>query len=165
MSRSSILVTGGAGFIGSHVCVELINSGYLPVVVDNLCNSKPESLNRVAKITGVQPVLYEADINDKDALRAVFKAHDIHAVMHFAGLKAVGESNQIPMKYYRYNVGGTLSLTEVMEEFNVWKLIFSSSATVYGDPVSVPIDETFATSATTGAALRVDGGVVDSLAI
>lgn len=148
MSRSPVLVTGGAGFIGSHVCVELINSGYLPVVVDNLINSKPESLKRVAKITGVEPVFYEADINDKDALREIFKAHKLEAVMHFAGLKAVGESNQIPMKYYRYNVAGTLSLTEVMEEFNLWKLIFSSSATVYGDPVSVPIDETLATAAT-----------------
>jgi len=148
MSRSPILVTGGAGFIGSHVCVELINSGYLPVVVDNLCNSKEESLKRVAKITGVEPVFYAVDINDKDAMRKVFAAHVFVAVMHFAGLKAVGESNQIPMKYYRYNVAGTLSLTEVMEEFRVWKLIFSSSATVYGDPVSVPIDESFATAAT-----------------
>lgn len=148
MSRSPILVTGGAGFIGSHVCVELINSGYLPVVVDNLCNSSAESLKRVAKIAGVEPVFYQADINDKDALREIFRSHSIEAVMHFAGLKAVGESNQIPMKYYRYNVAGTLSLTEVMEEFQVRKLIFSSSATVYGDPVSVPIDESFATSAT-----------------
>ncbi len=147
-SSPHILVTGGAGFIGSHVCVELINSGYLPVVVDNLCNSKPEALKRVAAITGVEPVFYEVDINDKARMREVFAAHSFAAVMHFAGLKAVGESNQIPMKYYRYNVAGTLSLTEVMEEFGVWKLIFSSSATVYGDPVSVPIDESFATSAT-----------------
>lgn len=147
-NRPTILVTGGAGFIGSHVCVELINSGYLPVVVDNLCNSKEESLKRVAQITGLEPVFYKADINDKAAMRKVFAAHSFEAVMHFAGLKAVGESSQLPMKYYRYNVAGTLSLTEVMEEFKVWKLIFSSSATVYGDPVSVPIDESFATSAT-----------------
>ena len=147
-NRPAILVTGGAGFIGSHVCVELINSGYLPVVVDNLCNSKEESLKRVAQIAGLEPVFYQADINNKDAMRKVFAAHSFEAVMHFAGLKAVGESSQLPMKYYRYNVAGTLSLTEVMEEFKVWKLIFSSSATVYGDPVSVPIDETFATSAT-----------------
>jgi UDP-glucose 4-epimerase len=146
--RPHILVTGGAGFIGSHVCVELINSGYLPVVVDNLCNSKPEALRRVAAIAGVAPVFYEVDINDKVKMREVFAAHSFAAVMHFAGLKAVGESNQIPMKYYRYNVAGTLSLTEVMEEFKIWNLIFSSSATVYGDPVSVPIDESFATSAT-----------------
>lgn len=147
-NRPTILVTGGAGFIGSHVCVELINSGYLPVVVDNLCNSKEESLKRVAQITGVTPLFFQVDINDKDMLRKVFSAHKIEAVMHFAGLKAVGESNQIPLKYYRYNVAGTLTLAEVMEEFSVWKLIFSSSATVYGDPVSVPIDESFATSAT-----------------
>lgn len=147
-SRSPVLVTGGAGFIGSHVCVELINSGYLPVVVDNLCNSSAESLKRVAQITGVAPVFYQADVNDKDALRDIFTAHPIAAVMHFAGLKAVGESNEIPMKYYRYNVAGTLSLAEVMEEFKVWKLIFSSSATVYGDPASVPIAENFPTSTT-----------------
>lgn len=147
-SAPRILVTGGAGYIGSHVCVELINSGYLPVVVDNLCNAKAESINRITRITGVAPIFYEVDINNKEALRKVFTEYKIDAVMHFAGLKAVGESAQIPIKYYRYNVAGTLSLTEVMEEFNVWRLIFSSSATVYGDPVSVPIDETFATSAT-----------------
>jgi UDP-glucose 4-epimerase len=145
---SVILVTGGAGFIGSHVCVELINAGYTPIVVDNLSNAKPEALKRVAKITGTEPLFYHIDINDKDAMRKVFAAHSFAAVMHFAGLKAVGESSQIPMKYYRNNVAGTLTLTEVMEEFSVWNLIFSSSATVYGDPVSVPIDETFATSAT-----------------
>jgi UDP-glucose 4-epimerase len=147
-ARSEILVTGGAGFIGSHVCVELIAAGYQPVVVDNLCNSKPEALKRVASIAGSAPVFYEADINDKDAVRALFARHSFAAVMHFAGLKAVGESNQIPVKYYRYNVAGTLTLLEVMEEFEVRQLIFSSSATVYGDPVSVPIDESFATSAT-----------------
>lgn len=147
-TRPEILVTGGAGFIGSHVCVELIAAGFLPVVVDNLCNSKPEALKRVAVIAGSAPVFYEVDINDKAALRAVFSKHNFSAVMHFAGLKAVGESGQIPLKYYRYNVAGTLTLTEVMEEFKVWKLIFSSSATVYGDPVSVPIDESFVTSAT-----------------
>lgn len=145
---SAILVTGGAGFIGSHVCVELISAGYTPVVVDNLSNSKPEALKRVAKIAGLEPVFYQVDINDKDAMRKVFAAHSFAAVMHFAGLKAVGESSQIPMTYYRNNVAGTLTLTEVMEEFSVWNLIFSSSATVYGDPVSVPIDESFATSAT-----------------
>lgn len=147
-THSEILVTGGAGFIGSHVCVELIAAGYQPVVVDNLCNSKPEALKRVAKIAGAHPVLYEADINDKAAMRDLFGRHSFAAVMHFAGLKAVGESNQIPLKYYRYNVAGTLTLLEVMEEFAVRNLIFSSSATVYGDPVRVPIDETFSTSAT-----------------
>lgn len=147
-ARAEILVTGGAGFIGSHVCVELIAAGYLPVVVDNLCNSKPEALKRVATIAGSAPIFYKIDINDKDALRDVFSKHKFTAVMHFAGLKAVGESSQIPMKYYRYNVAGTLTLTEVMEEFGVRGLIFSSSATVYGDPVTVPIDESFATSTT-----------------
>lgn len=146
--RPEILVTGGAGFIGSHVCVELIAAGFTPVVLDNLCNSKPEALKRLAIIAGSAPVFYEVDINDKDALRKVFAQHSFAAVMHFAGLKAVGESGQIPLKYYRYNVVGTLTLAEVMEEFKVWKLIFSSSATVYGDPASVPIDENFATSAT-----------------
>jgi UDP-glucose 4-epimerase len=148
ISRLPILVTGGAGYIGSHVCVELINSGYMPVVVDNLCNSSEESLRRIAEITGVTPVFYKNDVNDKDAMRNIFVSHQFEAVMHFAGLKAVGESNQIPLKYYRYNVAGTLSLAEVMEEFKVWKFIFSSSATVYGDPASVPIDESFPTSAT-----------------
>jgi UDP-glucose 4-epimerase len=147
-ARPEILVTGGAGFIGSHVCVELIAAGYLPVVVDNLCNSKPEALKRVAVIAGLAPIFYEVDINNKAAMREVFSKHNFAAVMHFAGLKAVGESSQIPLKYYRYNVAGTVSLAEVMEEFGVWNLIFSSSATVYGDPVSVPIDEGFATSAT-----------------
>lgn len=147
-SRQLILVTGGAGFIGSHVCVELINAGYMPVVVDNLCNSSKESLSRVTQITGVEPIFYELDVNDKDSLRRVFQSHQFAAVMHFAGLKAVGESSQIPLKYYRYNVAGTLTLIELMEEFCIWNFIFSSSATVYGDPASVPIDESFAISAT-----------------
>ncbi len=143
-----ILVTGGAGFIGSHVCVELIQAGYRPVVVDNLCNSKPEALKRIARITGTEPRFYPLDVTNKAGLRQVFRDHPIAAVMHFAGLKAVGESNQLPLQYYQNNVAGTLDLAEVMAEFGVWKLIFSSSATVYGDPVSVPIDESFATSAT-----------------
>jgi UDP-glucose 4-epimerase len=147
-TRSNILVTGGAGFIGSHVCVELINAGYTPIVVDNLCNSSDESLKRIAEITGVKPVFYKTDVNDKEAMHKIFSAHSFEAVMHFAGLKAVGESNQIPLKYYRYNVAGTLSLVELMEEFGIWKFIFSSSATVYGDPATVPIDENFPTSAT-----------------
>lgn len=147
-SATQVLVTGGAGFIGSHVCVELIQAGYQPVVVDNLCNSKPEALARVARITGVQPTFYQVDITDREGLRQVFQQHQIAAVLHFAGLKAVGESSQIPLQYYQNNVAGTLNLAEVMAEFGVWNLIFSSSATVYGDPVSVPIDESFATSAT-----------------
>lgn len=143
-----VLVTGGAGYIGSHVCVELIEAGFSPIVIDNLCNAKRESLRRVATIAGVEPIFYQGDINDKPLLVRIFEEHDIAAVMHFAGLKAVGESSQIPMAYYRCNVAGTLSLTEAMEAAGIEKLIFSSSATVYGDPVSVPIDESFATSAT-----------------
>jgi UDP-glucose 4-epimerase len=146
--RGDILVTGGAGYIGSHVCVELMAAGYRPVVVDNLSNSKEEALRRVAEISGRQPVFYRLDLNNRAGLEEVFEKHTFKAVMHFAGLKAVGESSQIPLTYYRENVGSTLTLTEVMATYQVWHLIFSSSATVYGDPVSVPIDETFATSAT-----------------
>lgn len=147
-SRRDILVTGGAGYIGSHVCVELMAAGYRPVIVDNLSNSKPEALRRIAEIGGQEPVFYQQDLNDRAALEQVFAEHDFVAVMHFAGLKAVGESSEIPLTYYRENVGSTLTLAEVMAKSQVWRLIFSSSATVYGDPVSVPIDETFATSAT-----------------
>jgi len=143
-----VLVTGGAGYIGSHVCIELINNGYFPIVVDNLSNGKLESLVRVEKITGVKPDFFQLDINDKTALHQVFADYAIGCVMHFAGLKAVGESTQIPIKYYRNNVAGTLSLLEVMEEHSVFNFVFSSSATVYGDPVSVPIDESFPLSAT-----------------
>src|SRR5690606_34810325 len=109
-SATQVLVTGGAGFIGSHVCVELIQAGYQPVVVDNLCNSKPEALARVARITGIQPAFYQADITDREGLRQVFQQHQIAAVLHFAGLKAVGESSQIPLQYYQNNVAGTLNL-------------------------------------------------------
>lgn len=147
-SQGDILVTGGAGYIGSHVCVELMAAGYRPVIVDNLSNSKHEAVRRIAEIGGQEPVFYEQDLNDGAALEQVFANHDFAAVMHFAGLKAVGESSEIPLTYYRENVGSTLTLAEVMAKFQVWRLIFSSSATVYGDPVSVPIDETFATSAT-----------------
>ncbi|MDQ2076292.1 UDP-glucose 4-epimerase GalE [Marinimicrobium sp. ABcell2] len=148
VERGQILVTGGAGYIGSHVCVELMAAGYQPVVVDNLSNSNPEALRRVAEISGKEPVFYRLDLNDRAGLEEVFEKHTFEAVMHFAGLKAVGESSQIPLTYYRENVGSTLTLTEVMAKFQVWRLIFSSSATVYGDPITVPIDETFATSAT-----------------
>src|SRR5690625_2401219 len=147
-SQGDILVTGGAGYIGSHVCVELMAAGYRPVIVDNLSNSKHEAVRRIAEIGGQEPVFYEQDLNDRAALEKVFASHDFAAVMHFAGLKAVGESSEIPLTYYRENVGSTLTLAEVMAKFQVWRLIFSSSATVYGDPVSVPIDKTFATSAT-----------------
>lgn len=147
-SQGDVLVTGGAGYIGSHVCVELMAAGYRPVVVDNLSNSKPEALRRIAEIGGQEPVFYQQDLNNRAALEEVFAAHEFVAVMHFAGLKAVGESSEIPLTYYRENVGSTLTLAEVMAKAQVWRLIFSSSATVYGDPISVPIDETFATSAT-----------------
>lgn len=143
-----VLVTGGAGYIGSHVCVALIESGFTPVIVDNFCNSKPLVLERIAHITGLRPLVYELDVNDAAGLADVFARHEFHAVMHFAGLKAVGESSQIPLVYYRDNVAGTLTLCEVMVAAGVWNLIFSSSATVYGDPASVPIDEGFPRSAT-----------------
>lgn len=141
MNAKKILVTGGAGYIGSHACVELLQVGYDVVVIDNLSNSKPESLARVEKITGKRLVFVEADICDKQALSNIFSAHDIYAVMHFAGLKAVGESCLQPIKYYQNNVYGTLVLTEAMQNFAVNKIIFSSSATVYGEPETVKYTE------------------------
>ena len=140
---SKILVTGGAGFIGSHTCVELLDSGYEVVVVDNLCNSSKESLKRVEKITGKSVKFYEADIADKDAMNKVFEENDISCVIHFAGLKAVGESVPKPLEYYQNNISGTLNMCEVMRNHGVKNIIFSSSATVYGDPASVPITEKF----------------------
>ena len=144
--KKTILVTGGAGYIGSHTCVELLNKGYNVVVVDNLSNSSSESLKRVEKITGEKPVFYETDVLEKEELRAVFKNHTIHTVIHFAGLKAVGESTEIPLKYYHNNITGTLTLLQLMKEFNVKNIVFSSSATVYGDPAALPITEDFPTS-------------------
>ncbi|WP_049720977.1 UDP-glucose 4-epimerase GalE [Gilvimarinus polysaccharolyticus] len=149
MSQSNkVLVTGGAGYIGSHVCVALIEAGFEPIIIDNFCNSSPLVLERIATISGVKPVLYQADINDVVALQRIFDEHDITAVMHFAGLKAVGESTEIPLSYYRANVAGSIALFEAMAANQVWSLIFSSSATVYGNPKSVPIDEGFPCSAT-----------------
>lgn len=139
----SILITGGAGYIGSHTCLELLNADYDVVVVDNLCNSHEVSLQRVESLTGKRPAFYPVDIRNKDALRKVFTEHSIEAVIHFAGLKAVGESTQIPLAYFDNNVSGTVKLLEVMEEFDVCHLVFSSSATVYGDPHEVPIKEDF----------------------
>jgi UDP-glucose 4-epimerase len=144
----SILVTGGSGFIGSHTCLELLNAGFDVVVIDNLCNSKEESLKRVMKITEKKLKFYEGSILDKELLRKIFTENKIEVVIHFAGLKAVGESVKIPLSYYYNNITGTLVLCETMNEFNVKKLVFSSSATVYGVPKSVPIDETFPLSAT-----------------
>lgn len=142
-----ILVTGGAGYIGSHTCVELLNAGYQVTVVDNLCNSKEESLHRVREITGCAPDFVRADLRDRAALQPLFRDQDFNAVIHFAGLKAVGESTRIPLEYYENNVGGTLTLCRVMAEAGVRNMVFSSSATVYGDPASVPIREDFPTSA------------------
>ena len=138
-----ILVTGGAGYIGSHTCVELLEEGREIVVVDNFSNSKMEALNRVKKITGKDFTVYREDVCDKNALERIFQEQDIGAVIHFAGLKAVGESTRIPLEYYRNNIDSTLALCTVMQAHNVKKLVFSSSATVYGDPETVPITEDF----------------------
>ena len=136
-----ILVTGGAGYIGSHTCVELLNAGHEVVIVDNLYNSSQKAVDRVEQITGKKTVFYEADICDKERLNEIFAAEKPEAVIHFAGYKAVGESVQKPMEYYRNNLYGTLTLTDVMRANNVKNIIFSSSATVYGDPAFVPITE------------------------
>ncbi len=144
----TILVTGGAGYIGSHTTVELIKSGYEVVIVDNLSNSKYEAVKRVQKIVNKSITFYENDILDKDALRKIFSNHKIDAVINFAGYKAVGESVEKPLEYYHNNIGGLISLVEVMKEFNCKNLVFSSSATVYGNPKSVPISEDFDLSTT-----------------
>jgi UDP-glucose 4-epimerase len=143
-----ILATGGAGYIGSHTCLELLQAGYEVVVADNLSNSKVESLKRVERIAGRSLCFYRVDLLDKAALASVFRSHEIDAVIHFAGLKAVSESTQIPLRYYYNNITGTLTLCEVMEEFGVQTIVFSSSATVYGNPQKVPITEDFPLSAT-----------------
>ena len=144
----TILVTGGAGYIGSHTCVELLQAGFKVVVVDNLANSKKESLNRVQKITDKSLVFHEVDLLDQEALNKVFCGSSIDAVIHFAGLKAVGESVNIPLQYYHNNLTGTLNLCHAMKTHDVKNLVFSSSATVYGDPETVPIKEDFPVSAT-----------------
>jgi UDP-glucose 4-epimerase len=144
----AILITGGAGYIGSHTCVQLLEAGYDIVVVDNLSNSSLESLNRVKQISGKNVAFVETDIRDATAMRALFKAHAITAVIHFAGLKAVGESTQKPQLYYDNNVVGSLNLFAVMREFGVKTIVFSSSATVYGDPATMPVTEDFPLSAT-----------------
>jgi len=143
-----ILVTGGAGYIGSHTCIELIKAGYEVVVVDNLCNSSSESLRRVESLVGCNIPFHKVDVRDKAALTQVFAQYSIDGVIHFAGLKAVGESVEKPIEYYDTNVGGTFILTDVMSEFDCKTFIFSSSATVYGDPHTVPIKEGFPLSAT-----------------
>ena len=143
-----ILVTGGAGYIGSHTCIELIKADYEVVVVDNLCNSSLESLKRVEKLSDSSIPFHKVDVRDKSALTRVFEQYSIDGVIHFAGLKAVGESVEKPIEYYDTNVGGTFILAEVMHEINCKTFVFSSSATVYGDPHTVPIKEDFPLSVT-----------------
>ena len=137
----SILVTGGAGYIGSHTVVELYNAGYEAVIVDNLSNSSRESLKRVEELTGRQIKFYEADIRDRQAMDRIFEENKIDSVIHFAGLKAVGESTHKPIEYYDNNISGTLTLVQSMRDHGVKNIVFSSSATVYGDPAFVPITE------------------------
>ncbi|MEY8469590.1 SDR family NAD(P)-dependent oxidoreductase, partial [Faecalibaculum rodentium] len=136
-----ILVTGGAGYIGSHTAVELLKSGHEVIVADNLSNSSEKALDRVKEITGKDLSFYNVDLRDKDALQDLFDKEDIDAVIHFAGLKAVGESVSKPIEYYQNNIGGTLNLVEAMRDHGVKNIIFSSSATVYGDPAEIPITE------------------------
>lgn len=143
-----VLVTGGTGYIGSHTCIQLQEAGYMPVIVDNLCNSKKTVLSKIKYVAGNEPTFVQADVRDKQALIKVLTEHNVEAVIHFAGLKAVGESVEKPLEYYDNNVNGTLVLVDAMRQAGVKRLIFSSSATVYGDPASVPITENFPTSAT-----------------
>lgn len=144
----SILVTGGAGYIGSHTCVQLLEAGYDIVVIDNLSNSSIEAIHRVKKLTGKEFSFYPEDLCNEVMLDMIFRENEIDSVIHFAGLKAVGESVKLPLKYYTNNLSSTLSLLKGMDKYQVKKLVFSSSATVYGDPVSVPITEDFPLSAT-----------------
>ncbi|MCF7362976.1 UDP-glucose 4-epimerase GalE [Vibrio diazotrophicus] len=144
-----VLVTGGMGYIGSHTCVQMIDAGMEPIILDNLCNAKEKVLDRIKMISGVAPVFYHGDIRDEALLDSIFAEHDIKAVIHFAGLKAVGESVAKPLEYYDNNVNGSLVLARSMRKAGVKNIIFSSSATVYGDPASVPITESFPTGATT----------------
>ncbi|MBR6229390.1 MAG: UDP-glucose 4-epimerase GalE [Eubacterium sp.] len=136
-----ILVTGGTGYIGSHTCVELLKNGHDVVIFDNLFNSKEEVLDRIEKITGARPFFYRADLRDKESMRPVFAENSFDAVIHFAGLKAVGESVEKPLLYYENNIAGTMNLCELMNEYDCKRIIFSSSATVYGDPAQIPITE------------------------
>ncbi len=136
-----VLVTGGAGYIGSHTCVELLNSGYEVTVADNLCNAREDVIERIGSICGKKPEFYRVDVCDKAAMTEIFKAQKIDAVIHFAGLKAVGESCQIPLRYYRNNLDSTLTLLECMEEAGCKKIVFSSSATVYGPYNPAPYNE------------------------
>ena len=145
----NVLVTGGAGYIGSHTCVELLNSGYGVVVIDNLCNSNPKSLDRVRELTGKELTFHEGDVRDEALLKKIFAENDIGCVIHFAGLKAVGESVSIPWKYYDNNLNSTLVLTKVMKEVGMMNIIFSSSATVYTADNEMPLKETSRTGGCT----------------
>lgn len=144
----SILITGGTGYIGSHTCIELLKAGYEVIIVDNLSNSKLEVLKRIQEITEKDFKFYEVNLLNKNSLKAVFSKHDINAVIHFAGLKAVGESVEFPLQYYQNNITGTLNLCEIMEQFKVFKFVFSSSATVYGPNENAPFHEELPLSAT-----------------
>ena len=144
-----ILVTGGAGYIGSHTCVELINSGHEAVIIDNFCNSCSESVKRIEEICGKKVYLYEGDVRDSALLDKIFTEHKIDSVIHFAGLKAVGESCEKPVEYYDNNLGGTLVLLQSMRKHGCKKIVFSSSATVYGTPEKLPLDELSKTGGTT----------------
>nr|WP_175579633.1 UDP-glucose 4-epimerase GalE [Vibrio diazotrophicus] len=148
-SEVKVLVTGGMGYIGSHTCVQMIDAGMEPIILDNLCNAKEKVLDRIEMISGLAPVFYQGDVRDEALLDSIFAEHDIKAVIHFAGLKAVGESVAKPLEYYDNNVNGSLVLARSMRKAGVKNIIFSSSATVYGDPASVPITESFPTGATT----------------
>lgn len=147
-SVKNVLVTGGAGYIGSHTCVELLESGYQVIVLDNLSNSSKESLHRVESITGKPVTFIEGDIRDRNVLREIFDSYNIESVVHFAGLKAVGESSQAPLKYYDNNVSGTVAICEEMASKGIFNIVFSSSATVYGDPSKLPITEDASLGAT-----------------
>lgn len=147
--NQTVLVTGGAGYIGSHTCVELLENGYNVVVIDNFCNASAESIRRVEKITGKKIALYKGDVRDENLLNEIFAAHKIDWVVHFAGLKAVGESCVKPVEYYDNNIGGTLALLQAMRRAGCKKIVFSSSATVYGTPERLPLDEACAVGGTT----------------
>lgn len=143
-----VLVTGGAGYIGSHTSVQLLEAGYEVVIIDNLCNSSAEAVKRIGELSGKEPAFYEADLRDEDVLDKIFTEHKIDSVIHFAGLKAVGESVEKSLLYYENNIGSTISLCKAMKKYGVKKLVFSSSATVYGMPKTVPIREDFPLSCT-----------------
>lgn len=144
-----VLVTGGMGYIGSHTCIQMMKAGIDPIIVDNLCNSKVAVLDRIEALTGIKPMFYQGDIRNEAFLNDIFSCHDIQSVIHFAGLKAVGESVAKPLEYYDNNVNGSLVLARAMKQAGVKSIVFSSSATVYGDPEIVPITEDSPTGATT----------------